>query len=102
MSESEDNLETEIYKLNKITTEYGLTISNFKSKVIAFKGRDTTRSKIIIINNRIIEQVNTFNYLGNLVSYEKDKDLDSKITKFLKISGIINNTFKPKSKKVHE
>jgi hypothetical protein len=29
-----------------------------------------------------------------LVSYEKDKDTYNKITKFLKITGIINNTFK--------
>jgi hypothetical protein len=60
MSNSEVNLQTAIYKLNKIITEYGLTISTDKSKVMAFKGRDRTRSKIII-NNKIIEQVNTFN-----------------------------------------
>jgi hypothetical protein len=33
--------------------------------------------------------------LGNLVSYEKEKDIDNKITKVLKITGLINNTFKP-------
>jgi hypothetical protein len=33
--------------------------------------------------------------LGNLVSYEKEKDTDNKITTFLKITGLINNTFKP-------
>jgi hypothetical protein len=33
--------------------------------------------------------------LGNLVSYEKEKDTDNKITKCLKITGLINNTFKP-------
>jgi hypothetical protein len=49
---------------------------------MVFKGRDPIRSKIIIINNTIIEQVNTFNYLGNLVSYEKEKNIDNKITKF--------------------
>jgi hypothetical protein len=37
---------------------------------MAFKGRDPTRSKIAI-NNKIIEQVNTFKYLENLVSYKK-------------------------------
>jgi flagellin-specific chaperone FliS len=94
MSDSEDNLQTAIYKLNKIITEYGLTISTDKSKVMSFKGKDPTRSKIVI-NNKIIEQVNIFNYLGNLVSYEKGKDIDNKITIFLKITGLINNTFKP-------
>jgi hypothetical protein len=40
------------------------------AKVMEFKGRDPTGSKIVI-NNKIIEQVNIFNYLGNLVSNEK-------------------------------
>jgi hypothetical protein len=43
------------------------------------KGRDRTGSKTVI-NNKIIEQVNTFNYLVNLMSYEKEKD--NKITIF--------------------
>jgi hypothetical protein len=42
--------------------------------VTAFKGRDPTRSKIAI-NNKITEQVNIFNYLGNFVSYEKEKNI---------------------------
>jgi hypothetical protein len=37
-----------------------------------FKGGDPIRSKIVI-NNTIIERVNTFNYLGNLVAHEKEK-----------------------------
>jgi hypothetical protein len=40
---------------------------------MAFKGRDPTRRKKIVINNKIIEQLDTFNYIGNLVSYEKEK-----------------------------
>jgi hypothetical protein len=39
---------------------------------MAYKGRDPARSKILI-NNKIMEQVNTFNYVRNLVSYEKEK-----------------------------
>jgi hypothetical protein len=35
-----------------------------------------------------------------LVSYEKEKDIDKKIIQFLKITGLINNTFK--SNKVHK
>jgi hypothetical protein len=42
---------------------------------MAFRGRDRTRSEIVI-NNKIIEQVNTLNYLGNLVSYEREKVID--------------------------
>jgi hypothetical protein len=44
-----------MYKLNKIITEYGLTDSTERTnKVMSFKGRDPTRSKIGI-NNKIIE-----------------------------------------------
>jgi hypothetical protein len=57
-------------------------------------GRDPIRRKIVI-NNKIIEHVNQFNYLENLVSYEKERDIYKKIITFLKITGIINNTFKP-------
>jgi hypothetical protein len=36
--DSEDNLQTALYKLiNKIITEYGLTISDGKTEVTAFK-----------------------------------------------------------------
>ena len=37
----------------------------------AFEGPDTVRTKIVI-DNKIIEQVNMFNYLGNMISYKKD------------------------------
>jgi hypothetical protein len=46
---------------------------------MVFEGRDPTRSKIEI-NNRIIEH--TFNYLGNLVSYEKEERYTIKLQNF--------------------
>jgi hypothetical protein len=60
---------------------------------MAFKGRDTVRTKIVI-DNKIIEKVNLFNYLGN-ISYEKELDINNKLHKYLKITGILNNVFKP-------
>jgi len=39
-------------------------------------------------------QVNLFNYLGN-ISYEKELDIDNKLHNYLKITGIINNVFRP-------
>jgi hypothetical protein len=74
MPDSEDNLQTAIYKLNRIIIEYGLTISTDKRRVMEFKERDPIRSKIVI-NNKIIEQVNKFNYLEYLVSYEQKKKI---------------------------
>ena len=36
-----------------------------------------------------------FNYLGNMISYEKELDIDNKLHNYLKITGILNNVFKP-------
>lgn len=48
---------------------------------------DPIRSKIFI-DNKIIEQVNTFNYLGNLLSYDGGNDISKKLN-FTKITGVI-------------
>ena len=61
---------------------------------MAFKGRDPVRTEIVI-DNKIIEQVNMFNYLGNMISYENELDIDNKLHNYLKITGILNNVFKP-------
>jgi hypothetical protein len=45
MSDSQNNLQTNNYKPNKIITEYSLTISTDKSKVMAFKGREIPNNK---------------------------------------------------------
>ena len=62
IADTEDNLRKSAHKLNQIITEYFLTISVQKTKSMAFKGRDPVRTKIVI-DNKIIEQVNLFNYL---------------------------------------
>jgi len=61
---------------------------------MAFKGRDPVRTKIVI-DNTIIEQVNLFTYLGNMIYYEAELDIDNKLNNFLKITGILNNVFRP-------
>jgi hypothetical protein len=45
--------------------------------VLAFKGRGPVRTKIVI-DNKITEQVNLFNYIGNMISYEGELDIDNK------------------------
>jgi len=74
-----------VHKLNQIITEYGLTVSVQKTKSMAFKGRDAVRTKIVI-DNKII-QVNLFNYLGNMISYEGELDIVNKLNNLLKITG---------------
>jgi hypothetical protein len=61
---------------------------------MAFNGRDPVRTKIVI-DNKIIEQVNLFNCLGNMISCEKELDIDNKLHNCLKITGIVNNVFRP-------
>ena len=61
---------------------------------MTFKGRDPVRTEIVI-DNKIIEQVNSFNYLGNVISYEKELDIDNKLHNCLKITGIVNSVFRP-------
>jgi hypothetical protein len=61
---------------------------------MAFKRRDPVRSKIVI-HKKITEKVNYFNYLGNLISYEKEVDIDKKLNNYFKIIGDINNMFRP-------
>jgi tryptophan synthase beta subunit len=62
----EDNLQRAAHKLNQIIAEYGLTISVQKTKSMAFRGQYPVRTKIVI-DNKIIEQVFSFNYLGNMI-----------------------------------
>jgi len=59
---------------------------------MAFKGRDPVRTKIAI-DNKIIEQINLFNYLGKTLFYEGKLDID-KLNNFLKITGILK-VFRP-------
>ena len=67
-----------------------ITLYNF----VFCDGRDPVRTKIVI-DNKIIEQGNSFNYLGNMISYEKELDIDNKLHNYLKITDIINNVFRP-------
>jgi len=51
------------------------------TKAMTSKGRDPVRTKIVI-NNKIIEQVNLFNYLGIMIFYEGELDTDNKLNTF--------------------
>jgi hypothetical protein len=57
---------------------------------MAYTGPDPVRTKIVIYN-KIIEQVNSFNSIGNMISYEKELDIDNKLHNYLKSTGILNN-----------
>jgi hypothetical protein len=42
-----------------------------------------------------MEQVKLFNCLGNVISYEIEFDIHYKLHNYLKITGILNNVFRP-------
>jgi hypothetical protein len=90
---SEDKLQRAIYNLQKTISDFDMSISTEKTKIMAFLGKGPVRSKICM-NNKTLEQVNTFNYLGCILSYEGEKDMPSKISKFVKTIGVINQHFK--------
>jgi len=64
---------------------------------MTFKGRDPLRTATVI-DNKIIEQVNLFKYFSNMISYERELDIVNKLNNFMKITGILNNVFRPQKK----
>jgi len=60
---------------------------------MAFKGRDLVGCKIVI-NNKIIDKIISFNYVRSLISFEKEVNIDNKLSNYLKMAGAINNMFR--------
>lgn len=65
--------------------------------MLAFRGLETIRAKIVL-NGRMIEQINAFNYLGCNISYARKEDFTNKINKFNYFCGVIKRTLKYTSK----
>jgi hypothetical protein len=57
-------------------------------------GKNQYQAKFVQ-NNKILERVNEFNYLGYKLSFVGELDLPGKISKYYKTMGIINNVLKP-------
>jgi hypothetical protein len=78
------------YILYTIASMYHLLISEEKY-VLGFEGTEHLQAKIII-NNQIVEQVNSFNYLRSTTFYLETKDVEFKLHEFLKLVGTIKQT----------
>ena len=63
---------------------------------MAFKGGDPVRAKILI-ENKIIEQVNLLKSLRNMIPYEGELDIENQLSTFLKITDILNKLFRPQT-----
>lgn len=59
---------------------------------MAFQGKEVRRNKIVI-DNEIIEQVSSFNYLGNIISNLGNEDIEQKLQKYNAANGIIRRQF---------
>ncbi|KAJ4430028.1 hypothetical protein ANN_22236 [Periplaneta americana] len=74
VSDSENDLQLAAYKLNEIAKKFNMTISESKSKVMAFNGKDHTRCNISI-NDSIIEQVKRPNFMTQKMKKKKKKNI---------------------------
>jgi hypothetical protein len=70
LTESEDELQMAVNELDKIVKKYDMKISTTETKTIGLCGKNIQRVKIEI-EGKIIEQVSSFNYSGNLISIRK-------------------------------
>ena len=75
-----------------------MKISTKKTKVIAFRGKEQVRCKIVI-NNETVEQVKSFKFLGCTLGMFEEDDIKTKIEKFNFINGTIRRTLKNKVRK---
>jgi hypothetical protein len=87
-----------VYALNNVAIKYNLKISVNKMKMMALKGKVNVRSKIVL-NNHIIEQVNSFNYLGYTIAVTNNKDLEIKLNRFHQMCGTIRRMLYKKTRK---
>jgi hypothetical protein len=77
MTASENSLQKLLYQLFKTASQYNLTTSTAKTKILALKGKELIRSKVVI-NNNIIDQIKAnFHYLdchlGSNRKYDSQK-----------------------------
>jgi hypothetical protein len=97
LANSEDNLQRAIHRLHVIRKYYN-RISIDKTKVLALRGKDPIKIKIVI-NERILEQVLNFNYLGCNMGLNREMDINVKLQRFQKICGTIKRTSTGKVRK---
>jgi hypothetical protein len=73
-----------------------MRISTMKTKTMAFQGKNHIRRKTVI-DNKTIEQVSSFKYLGFNVSYCLKEDINIKLNKFQRMCGTIRRTLRQKN-----
>jgi hypothetical protein len=72
VASTEDELQRVAYEPNNVANEYNLKISVNNTNAMAMKAKINVRTKIVI-NNNIIEHVNSFNYLGYTITASNNR-----------------------------
>jgi hypothetical protein len=99
LANSEDNLQRAIHRLNVISKDHNMRIYFDKTKVLALRGKDPVRIKILI-NERILEQVLNFNSLGSNMGLNREIDINVKPQRFQQLCGTIKRTLAGKVRKL--
>ena len=73
IADSEDNLQREVLTLQNVARNFGVEIRPEKPETIALLGQDPVRGKIVT-DNKFLQEVKNFKYLGSEISYENEKD----------------------------
>jgi hypothetical protein len=81
---TEDDLHRAVTELNSILQLYNLQISEIKTKAMGIQGKYWRRIKIVI-NNKIIEQVSSFTYLGSKIFDKINADPETRLCKYVSI-----------------
>jgi hypothetical protein len=71
-----------------------MEINAGKTEIMAFGRKEPVRSTTCI-SNKVMEQVNTFDYLGCDITYKIENGLNMKSTNFVTAVGIKNHISKP-------
>jgi hypothetical protein len=71
-------LQSAIHILNVISKDYNMRISIDKTKVLALRGKDPIRIRIVI-TERIIDQVLNFNYYGYNTGLNREMVINVKL-----------------------
>lgn len=92
LAETEDDLQRQLYKFHQISRKLNMSISAEKTKCMTIS-KDPIRCKPAV-EDKIIEQVSQFTYLGIQLSNNHDppKDLRSLINKSAAIAGSLRET----------
>lgn len=91
MAESEDDLQRLLYRFNMTAKELNMKISSSKTKCMVISSPSPIRCKLQVDDN-IIEQILTFNYLGvTIASYgDLHGEVSQQAQKATRVSGCLN------------